>query len=94
MEYYPLQQPEDISEREKEDAMGSYLMMFAAVAIGLPLPIINIGSCFCAAQRTASSTSCLLVTVARNAALPPSRIVECSDKGTFCCICMIFIIAH
>lgn len=42
MEYHPLQQPEEISEREKEDAMGSYLMMFAAVAIGLPLPIINL----------------------------------------------------
>jgi uncharacterized membrane protein len=42
MEFYPLQQPEEIPEREKEDAMGSYLMMFAAVAIGLPLPIINL----------------------------------------------------
>jgi len=42
MEYYPLPQPEEISEREKEDAMGAYLMMFAAVAIGLPLPIINL----------------------------------------------------
>ena len=42
MEYHPLQQPEEISEREKEDAMGAYLMMFAAVAIGLPLPIINL----------------------------------------------------
>lgn len=42
MEFHPLQQPEEISEREKEDAMGSYLMMFAAVAIGLPLPIINL----------------------------------------------------
>ncbi len=42
MEYYPLPQPEEIAEREKEDAMGAYLMMFAAVAIGLPLPIINL----------------------------------------------------
>lgn len=42
MEFYPLQQPEEIPEREKEDAMGAYLMMFAAVAIGLPLPIINL----------------------------------------------------
>ncbi|MBI1770239.1 MAG: DUF4870 domain-containing protein [Bacteroidetes bacterium] len=42
MEFYPLQQPEEIAEREKEDAMGAYLMMFAAVAIGLPLPIINL----------------------------------------------------
>lgn len=40
--YYPLPQPEEIPEREKEDAMGAYLMMFAAVAIGLPLPIINL----------------------------------------------------
>jgi uncharacterized membrane protein len=42
MEFHPLQQPEEIPEREKEDAMGAYLMMFAAVAIGLPLPIINL----------------------------------------------------
>jgi uncharacterized membrane protein len=42
MEFYPLQQPSEIPEREKEDAMGAYLMMFAAVAIGLPLPIINL----------------------------------------------------
>ena len=42
MEYYTLPQPEEISEREKEDAMGAYLMMFAAVAIGLPLPVINL----------------------------------------------------
>ena len=42
MEFYPLPQPHEIPEREKEDAMGAYLMMFAAVAIGLPLPIINL----------------------------------------------------
>jgi uncharacterized membrane protein len=42
MEFYPLPQPTEIPEREKEDAMGAYLMMFAAVAIGLPLPIINL----------------------------------------------------
>ena len=42
VEYHPLPQPSEISEREKEDAMGAYLMMFAAVAIGLPLPIINL----------------------------------------------------
>src|SRR6188768_626089 len=42
MEFYPLPQPNDIPEREKEDAMGAYLMMFAAAAIGLPLPIINL----------------------------------------------------
>jgi len=42
MEFHPLPQPHDIPEREKEDAMGAYLMMFAAAAIGLPLPIINL----------------------------------------------------
>jgi uncharacterized Tic20 family protein len=42
MEFHPLQQPHEITEREREDAMGAYLMMFAAVAIGLPLPIINL----------------------------------------------------
>lgn len=42
MEFHPLPQPEEIAEREKEDAMGAYLMMFAAVAVGLPLPIINL----------------------------------------------------
>jgi uncharacterized membrane protein len=42
MEYYPLPQPDEIPEREREDAMGAYLMMFAAVAIGLPLPVINL----------------------------------------------------
>lgn len=40
--YYPLPQPEEIPLREREDAMGSYLMMFAALAAGLPLPIINL----------------------------------------------------
>jgi len=42
MSYHPLSQPGEIAEREKEDAMGAYLMMFAAVAIGLPLPVINL----------------------------------------------------
>jgi uncharacterized membrane protein len=41
-QYHPLPQPEEIPEREKEDAMGGYLMMFAAVGAGLPLPIINL----------------------------------------------------
>ncbi|MBT3648474.1 MAG: DUF4870 domain-containing protein [Flavobacteriales bacterium] len=40
--YHPLPQPDEISEREREDAMGAYLMMFAAVAVALPLPIINL----------------------------------------------------
>jgi len=37
-----LQQPDEISTREKEDAMGAYLMMFAAIGAGLPLPVINL----------------------------------------------------
>ncbi len=40
--YHPLPQPDEISIREKEDAMGAYLMMFAAIGAGLPLPIINL----------------------------------------------------
>ena len=40
--YHPLQQPEEIPLREREDAMGAYLMMFAAIGAGLPLPIINL----------------------------------------------------
>lgn len=37
-----LPQPHEISTREKDDAMGAYLMMFAAWAVGLPLPTINL----------------------------------------------------
>ena len=40
--YAPLPQPEDMETREKEDAMGAYLMMFASIGAGLPLPIINL----------------------------------------------------
>jgi uncharacterized membrane protein len=40
--YHPLPQPEEIDIREREDAMGAYLMMFASVGAGLPLPIINL----------------------------------------------------
>lgn len=40
--YHPLQQPEEIDVRQREDAMGAYLMMFASVGAGLPLPIINL----------------------------------------------------
>ena len=40
--YRPLPQPEDLTEREKEDAMGAYLMMFAAWGVGLPLPLVNV----------------------------------------------------
>ncbi|MGL1889733.1 MAG: DUF4870 domain-containing protein [Reichenbachiella sp.] len=42
MEYHQLEQPDQLSKKEKEDAMGSYLMMFAAMGAGLPLPIINL----------------------------------------------------
>lgn len=44
--YHPIPQPADIPEREKEDAMGAYFMMFASVAIGLPLPILNLLASF------------------------------------------------
>ena len=37
-----LPQPGDITQREKDDAMASYLMMFASWAVGLPLPLINL----------------------------------------------------
>lgn len=37
-----LPQPDSLGEREKEDAMGAYFMMFAALASSLPLPIINL----------------------------------------------------
>lgn len=40
--YYPVPQPEDLDIREREDAMGAYLMMFAALGAGLPLPILNL----------------------------------------------------
>jgi len=40
--YYSVPQPNEISDREKEDAMGAYLMMFASAAIGLPFPILNL----------------------------------------------------
>ena len=40
--YHPLPQPHELSMREREDAMGSYLMMFAAFAVSLPLPVINL----------------------------------------------------
>ncbi|MEO9966491.1 MAG: DUF4870 domain-containing protein [Reichenbachiella sp.] len=42
MEYHDLEQPAQLSKKEKEDAMGAYLMMFAAIGAGLPLPIINL----------------------------------------------------
>jgi len=44
--YISVPQPSEITQREKEDAMGSYLMMFAAFAVGLPLPILNLIAAF------------------------------------------------
>lgn len=41
-QYHPLPQPDEIPVRDREDAMGAYLMMFAAVAVALPLPVINL----------------------------------------------------
>ncbi|MBA3899133.1 MAG: DUF4870 domain-containing protein [Bacteroidetes bacterium] len=40
--YHPLPQPDEVTVRECEDAMGAYFMMFAAIGAGLPLPIINL----------------------------------------------------
>jgi uncharacterized Tic20 family protein len=37
-----LPQPEEITQREKDDAMAAYLMMFASLAVGLPFPFINL----------------------------------------------------
>jgi uncharacterized membrane protein len=41
-EYLPLPQPSEVTNREKDDAMGAYLMMFASLAAGLPLPLFNL----------------------------------------------------
>jgi uncharacterized Tic20 family protein len=37
-----LPQPGNLTEREKEDAMGAYLMMFAAWGAGFPLPLVGL----------------------------------------------------
>jgi uncharacterized membrane protein len=37
-----IPQPDEIPDRQKEDAMGAYLMMFASLALGLPIPILNL----------------------------------------------------
>ena len=42
MEYHSLPQPEEIEVRVREEAMGSYFMMFATTAMGLPLPLLNL----------------------------------------------------
>jgi uncharacterized membrane protein len=41
-QFISLPQPDEISTREREDGMGAYLMMFAALAVGLPFPILNL----------------------------------------------------
>jgi len=41
-EYLAIPQPDEVSIEEREDAMGGYFMMFASLAVGLPLPIINL----------------------------------------------------
>ena len=41
-EYVEIPQPDQVDIREKEDAMGAYFMMFAALAAGLPLPVLNL----------------------------------------------------
>ena len=40
--FVELPQPNEVSIREREDAMGAYLMMFAALAAGLPFPALNL----------------------------------------------------
>lgn len=40
--YHPMPQPDEVTKREREDGMGAYLMMFAGIAAGLPLPILNL----------------------------------------------------
>ncbi len=40
--FVEIPQPTEVSIREREDAMGAYLMMFAALAVGLPFPILNL----------------------------------------------------
>jgi len=44
--YSQIPQPHELSIREKEDAMGAYLMMFAGVAVALPLPLLNLVASF------------------------------------------------
>ena len=42
MSDFVLPQPAELTEKEKDDAMGAYLMMFAAWGVGLPLPVLNV----------------------------------------------------
>jgi uncharacterized Tic20 family protein len=41
-----LPRPDEIPQRERDDAMGAYLMMFASWAVGLPLPFLNLVASF------------------------------------------------
>lgn len=41
-----LPNPSEIMLRDREDAMGAYLLMFAAMGIGIPLPGINLVASF------------------------------------------------
>ena len=41
-QYLPLPQPNEVTQRERDDALGAYLMMFAALGVGLPLPVLNL----------------------------------------------------
>ena len=37
-----IPQPSEVTSKQKDDAMGAYLMMFATWFIGLPLPFLNL----------------------------------------------------
>lgn len=37
-----IPQPEEITQKERDDAMGAYLMMFAAAGFGMPLPFLSL----------------------------------------------------
>jgi uncharacterized Tic20 family protein len=39
-----LPQPDEVPESERDDAMAAYFMMFASLAIGLPLPLVNLAA--------------------------------------------------
>lgn len=41
-----IPQPDEITQREKDDAMGAYFMMFAAWGVGLPLPVLGLIAAF------------------------------------------------
>ena len=41
-----LPQPSEVMQRDREDAMGAYLLMFAALGIGIPLAGINLVASF------------------------------------------------